>query len=99
MKHGKWHWACCWRPVLGHVFLAAAVISFVFVWVSIYKANAIQNAAANNLQSPYLNPLVFGLEPLAWYWNALVLGVLSMAVRKGSDHCHSCELEEGSSQE
>ena len=25
--------------------------------------------------------LVFGLEPLAWYWNALVLGVLSMGTK------------------
>ena len=25
--------------------------------------------------------LVWGLEPLAWYWNALVLGVLGLGAR------------------
>ena len=39
--------------------------------------------------------LVFGLEPLAWYWNALVLGVLSMGkMGKGHGGCGSCSSEE-----
>ena len=29
----------------------------------------------------YKKGLVWGLEPLAWYWNALVLGVLGMGAR------------------
>lgn len=36
--------------------------------------------------------LVLGLEPLAWYWNALVLGVLAMGGKGG---CNSCEMPEG----
>ncbi len=26
--------------------------------------------------------LIFGLEPLAWYWNALVFGVLSLGAHQ-----------------
>ena len=42
----------------------------------------------------YQRGLVFGLEPLAWYWNALVLGVLSMG-KKGYSHgsCGTCMSE------
>jgi hypothetical protein len=25
--------------------------------------------------------LIFGLEPLAWYWNALILGILSAGIK------------------
>ncbi len=38
--------------------------------------------------------LVLGLEPLAWYWNALVLGVLAMG-GKGGHGCGSCAMPEG----
>ncbi|MDP3729438.1 MAG: hypothetical protein Q8R26_01625 [bacterium] len=31
--------------------------------------------------------LIFGLEPLAWYWNALVLGVLSIGASKSGCGC------------
>lgn len=32
---------------------------------------------------------VLGLDPLAWYWNALVLVVLSIPIKLD---CHSCEV-------
>lgn len=36
--------------------------------------------------------LVLGLEPLAWYWNALVLGVLALGKKS---HCGNlCAPEE-----
>lgn len=43
----------------------------------------------------YRRGLVWGLEPLAWYWNALVLGVLALG-KKGGGHgsCGSCMPEE-----
>ncbi|MDE2001171.1 MAG: hypothetical protein KGI60_01225 [Patescibacteria group bacterium] len=77
MMHSKWHWACCWMPVLKKVLWAAAALSLVLAWVSVYRQN-----------------LVFGLEPLAWYWNALVMGVLAMG--GWGKHCHggSCEMSE-----
>lgn len=37
--------------------------------------------------------LVLNLDPVAWYWNALVMGVLSMGC-KGSDNCGTCKTEE-----
>ena len=37
--------------------------------------------------------LVLGLEPLAWYWNALVLGVLATGA-KGHGSCGSCDSGE-----
>lgn len=42
--------------------------------------------------------LVLGLEPLAWYWNALVLGVLGSGAKHGlggdCGSCASCEVSE-----
>lgn len=35
--------------------------------------------------------LVLGLEPLAWYYNALIMGVLAMA-GKGGRHCGGCGM-------
>ncbi|NCN53066.1 hypothetical protein GW950_01215 [Candidatus Wolfebacteria bacterium] len=35
--------------------------------------------------------LVFSLDPVAWYWNALVLGVLAVP-SKNSANC--CKMEE-----
>ncbi|MBI4992250.1 MAG: hypothetical protein HZB99_03460 [Candidatus Harrisonbacteria bacterium] len=38
--------------------------------------------------------LVWGLEPLAWYWNALILGVLALGCKgHGSGHCGTCMPE------
>ncbi len=42
--------------------------------------------------------LVFGLEPLAWFWNALVLGVLALGCKghgcRGGHSCGSCEVSD-----
>ena len=38
----------------------------------------------------YKKNLVLGLEPLAWYWNALVLGVLALGM-KGHEDCAACD--------
>ena len=42
----------------------------------------------------YNRGLVLGLEPLAWYWNALVLGVLAVGCSGHSGHCGTCMPEE-----
>lgn len=41
------------------------------------------------LVAVFMRDLVFGLEPLAWYWNALVLGVLAQPMLKKCS-CGSC---------
>ena len=38
----------------------------------------------------YMKNLVLGLEPLAWYWNALVLGVLAMPIKMDCHGCGTC---------
>lgn len=38
--------------------------------------------------------LVLGLEPLAWYWNALVLGVLAMGCKGGHGGCRGTCMPE-----
>jgi len=38
----------------------------------------------------YRRGLVLGLEPLAWYWNALVLGVLALGCKSDCGSCGSC---------
>ncbi len=46
----------------------------------------------------YRRGLVFNLEPLAWYWNALVLGVLGAGAKHGlggdCGSCDTCEVSE-----
>ena len=41
----------------------------------------------------YRRGLVFGLEPLAWYWNALVLGVLALGKKMHGHNCAACMPE------
>ena len=38
----------------------------------------------------YQRGLVFGLEPLAWYWNALILAALSTPVKMDCKDCGTC---------
>ncbi len=44
----------------------------------------------------YRQALVLGLEPLAWYYNALIMGVLAMAGKWGAscDGCGTCMAED-----
>lgn len=42
------------------------------------------------LVAVFMRDLVFGLEPLAWYWNALVLGVLASPMLKKCS-CGTCQ--------
>ena len=44
------------------------------------------------LVAVFMRDLVFGLEPLAWYWNALVLGVLAQPMLKRCS-CGSCATQ------
>ena len=77
MMHSKWHWACCWKPMVGMVLWGAGMLSLVMAWAAVYNRG-----------------LVLGLEPLAWYWNALVLGVLANGCKGGHGSCGTCETEE-----
>jgi len=94
MFHRKNHWICCWKPIIGNVLWVAAAVSLIFAWVSIYKNAAIQTAASINETKPYENALVFGLEPLAWYWNALLFGVLAIGKKISNENCSSCEADD-----
>ena len=78
MMHSQWHWACCWRPMVGMVLWGAGLLSLVMAWVAVYRRG-----------------LVLNLEPLAWYWNALVLGVLGTGAGMGGNHgCGNCEVDD-----
>jgi len=77
MNHGKWHWRCCWQPMLGHALWIAAAASLAMAWVAVWRRG-----------------LVWGLEPLAWYWNALVLGVLALGKKSHCGNCGTCMPEE-----
>ncbi len=39
--------------------------------------------------------LVFGLEPLAWYWNSLIFGVLSLMPHQCMGACMGGEMKSG----
>lgn len=71
--HSKWHWECCWKPMVGMVLWGAGMVSLVMAWVAVYRRG-----------------LILGLEPLAWYWNALVLGVLGAGASSMGGGCGSC---------
>ncbi len=42
----------------------------------------------------YKRGLVFGMDPLVWYWNALVLGVLANGAKGGCGSCGTCDSGE-----
>lgn len=44
------------------------------------------------LVGAYGRQAVFGLEPLAWFWNALVLGVLAVPVKLDCHNCGVCQV-------
>lgn len=78
-EHGKWHWRCCWKPMLGTLLWLGAAAALALAWWAVWRRG-----------------LVWGLEPLAWYWNALVLGVLALGCKggHGCDSCGTCMPEE-----
>jgi len=83
--HSKWHWMCCWKPLLGLVLWVAGLACLLFAWWAVRKAA--QPGAT-------LQDLPWGLEPLAWYWNALVLGVLAIGAKgHGGANCGTCMPE------
>jgi len=44
------------------------------------------------LVGAYGRQVVLGLEPLAWFWNALVLGVLAMPIKMDCSDCGVCAV-------
>ena len=41
--------------------------------------------------SIYMKGLVLGLDPLGWYWNALILTALSVPVKMDCSDCGTCD--------
>ena len=79
-----------WSGWLGKLMWAAGALSLLFAWWAIYKAGAMQAAQAAGEALPYESATVFGIEALAWYWNALVLGVLASMPSKWGCRGRSC---------
>jgi len=57
------------------------------LWKALWGLGALSLVAAWVAVGTKAN--VLGLEPLAWYWNALVLTALSIPVKLD---CHSCTV-------
>ncbi len=83
--------------MFGMVLWILGFASLIAAWFGIYRSSLIQQALQAKQVAPYGgNPLIFGLEPLGWYWNALVLGVLAAGLKAGKKggccgSCNSCE--------
>ena len=58
------------------------------LWKALWAAGALSLVMA--WTGVYLKNLVLGLEPLAWYWNALVLAALSIPVKMDCKDCGTC---------
>lgn len=82
MKHGKWHLACCVKPLAGKVLWLLSLVALVMAWA----------ASANP------NGLFLKLPVAHLFWDALVLGVLALGLKNcGHGHgamCESCDEDE-----
>lgn len=60
----------------------------------LWKALWLAGAAAFVLgwASIYMKGLVLGLDPLGWYWNALILAALSFPVKMDCNDCGTCQV-------
>ncbi len=92
-----------WQSLAVTVLLVLVVVAIVFAWIGTYRvtrnnfaivANQQVTDPSQQQQLPYpgLEAGVFGVDPIGWYWNALVLGVFAIALRSNAC-CGSCEVE------
>ena len=58
------------------------------LWKVLWLAAALSLAMA--WAAVWQRNLVFGVEPLAWYWNALILAALSTPVKLDCSDCGGC---------
>lgn len=58
------------------------------LWKALWAAGAASLVLA--WVAVYRQGLVLGLEPLAWYWNALILATLSTPVKMDCKDCSGC---------
>lgn len=58
------------------------------LWKVLWTAGALSLVTA--WAAVWRQGLVLGLEPLAWYWNALVLTALSVPVKMDCKDCGTC---------
>ena len=67
-------------------------------WVKMVLGKVLWVASALSLLlawvAVYRRGLVFNLEPLAWYWNALILGVLAVGAKVEGSCYDVCSSEE-----
>ncbi len=83
--HGKYHWRCCARPLLGKLALGLATLALILAWVASAKADGMVclKARASDGRCPS------GLPVAHLFWDALILGVLSIGVGMPR-HCGRC---------
>ncbi len=90
----------------GKILIAAAAASVILAWMSAYRDVKIQRtvdekyantpaAAIPREELPFNgNSTILGFAALGWYWNALVLGVLAIAMRtSAASDCDCCGSE------
>ena len=58
------------------------------LWKALWGLGAVSLVLA--WLSIYQQALVFGLDPAAWYWNALGLVVLSIPIKLDCSNCGAC---------
>lgn len=76
---GRMHWACCVRPILGKLTLALASLALILAWVASAKADGMVC-----FKSRVDGRCPSGLPVAHLFWDALILGVLSIGVSHGA---------------
>ena len=60
------------------------------LWKVLWLAAAV--SLALSWYAIWTRGVVLGLDPLAWYWNALVLAVLAIPVKLDCKDCGTCSV-------
>lgn len=94
---GRMHWVCCVRPMLGKLTLALASLALILAWVASAKADGMVC-----FKSRVDGRCPSGLPVAHLFWDALILGVLSVSFghgRHGACMGGECKMEELESEE
>lgn len=91
MEHGKWHLSCCGPMILKKALWLAAALALVLAWVASAKADGMVCFGARDAGGKCAS----GLPVAHLFWDALILGVLSMGLKKHHGMgCGTCDKEE-----
>lgn len=91
---GRLHWVCCVQPMLGKLTLALASLALILAWVASAKADGMVC-----FKSRVDGRCPSGLPVAHLFWDALILGVLSVSFGHGRHGACMSKMDEAESEE